>query len=410
MPSDAFNVDHLDDFPAPIRSMIVVASMVGWGVRRHEKGYATILSPDGSTQITLPSNARSIRQSVTRTWWGKVFRYGDPSRVQMLKDFLAEETGEVSFNELKDMFVKGGPLRDTLTRFIADHHGDFPTAQRTFLEAVHNQAIEMGAIPDDRPKEEPQRSVTEQPKPSNGPATLVIERPWQARHTMRASGGEVYESAAVIEQQWSDGSLSYRCSQCDFTSPIPRTVASHYGGKHGRERPTRSAQELSFIDPTVRWVPTERQRGRIARLATEIDGAKTELGADATATAIAEWIVQRRDEASAVTERDTTLTPDGIIDRIRRLVDGGVYADLMARITLLESEVSIAQAKTAADSELVKAALADANATAAEEKAEYEEAIATLRKELHDARERANDAESDLDALRDLLAKRPKSE
>lgn len=307
---------------------LLLALDLGWNATEMRNGMVQIRR--GAVTVNLPSNQRSIKEGVSHAWIKKILRYGDPMKRLYLTSIVDD------FSD-PDPAVRARAIRQMEGLHVFSGDGTPETIARYFSEksAAVADEPELVVVPDEPVVVEP---PPEQP-PAKGDPVVTKIKPWIARHSLRKEGGEVYESRAVLERKWSDGTLDYICPYegCGFTNVAPRPVSAHYGGKHSKERPASQVVSERFLDPGMAWTPSERQAGRIHRLSREIDQAYTGLGEDkATPDNIAEWIVKHRDAERDLTDDTTPLTGDQIVERIRRLVDGGAYADLMARIEQME--------------------------------------------------------------------------
>ena len=385
--------EYLHTFASGAFYVVVCAIETGWATYREAGGSIRLTSPVGAQELRIPSKQRSFRESVIRTWTRKVFRYGDPIKVALLRDLLDDLYGAAT-DEKRTEILSKFPARGPGIELLLGQRDVLPTLVR------HIGSPEPEPEPEPVVMSEPEaedRSIIDQAEEP----TLLTTTPWIAKRAMTAEGGRVYESHAVLERKWSDGAADYLCAfpDCGYAHPEPRSVARHYGGAHGKERPASAAQQDEYLDPGKRWVPTERQAGRIARLAKELKQAKEVLADSPTEFDIAAWIIQQRDLASSPPE-ERVLTSEQVIERIRRLVDGGAYADLMARIAVLEEEVANAT-RTAEETNI------EARVAVIEEEitTRAQELVEVARAHQHEAEARAERAEGDLEALRDLLNK-----
>lgn len=330
--------------------VLMMALDLGWDATELRGQVQLSREHEGShVVVMIPTNQRSIKEQVGKSWMRKVLRYADPIKMAFMQgavddwsstDPVRHARGEKALDSMRSTQVWKDPtlLRDWITP----------------------HAVTPAPEPEPTPESEPE--VEEQPTPvvgevvDNGPTVSKI-RPWIARRSMHKEGGEIYESKAVLERKWTDGSLDYQCAfpGCDsgpdggpYTAPEARTIASHYGGKHGKEAPTlKAAQAESWTDPGISWTPTQRQQGRIARLTAEIlaavEAVPDELHGsnEEIASTLAQFIVKRRDAArESLTDESTPLTSEQVIERVRRLVDGGAYADLLARMEQVEVQAA----------------------------------------------------------------------
>ena len=341
--------------------------------------------------INLPTNQRSIKESVGQSWIRKVIRYADPLKRAMLQAAVEDYDSPIAGDKERARIIMSG-LRSH--EVLLDH-----SALGRIIQTEETPPLEVVAEPEPEPEvqQEQEQPATE--------AEIVKVKPWIARHSMRREGGEVYESKAVLERKWSDGSTDYACPRCEFTNVEPRKVAAHYGGKHGQEHPTgKEAQAQGYIDPAVRWTPTERQRGRIHRLASEMKQALEALGPEMTVDQCAEWIVKHRDDQREhMVDESTPLTPEQAIERIRRLVDGGAYADLMARIEAVETEAAAVKAQADVDRQHERLGAQNAIRALEQRLTEQQEACQDANERVAAAEQDAREAHERWTALRDIV-------
>jgi guanyl-specific ribonuclease Sa len=178
--------------------------------------------------------------------------------------------------------------------------------------------------------------------------SLVSEKPWLARKNPSKEGGVFYESAAVIERTWSDGTVDYRCPFGDFEGDNPRSVSAHYR-KHtmagdGTPREEAASKVIPGIDYTEpvnhrEYQPTDRL---VDALAEWMGSPDNFTDARQLAIAFLTWAHDRPDIEHV--ERDhAPLTDTDIIGRIRLLVGQPLVSEveaLRARIAELEACLS----------------------------------------------------------------------
>jgi hypothetical protein len=373
---------------------------LGWTATEMRNGQVRLTREhDGrAVAINLPTNQRSIKQGVGESWLRKVVRYGDPLRVAVLSSMIdGWNSPDPAERDQSRVIMRGLRSSEVLTD---------PGA----LDRIMKIETPVVVVPDPEPEPEAEPepdSVTEQDEPEQptDEPHIVKVKPWVARHSMRKEGGEVYESKAVLERKWSDGSIDYGCPRCDFTNVEPRRVAAHYGGKHGAEHPAAQASAEMYVDPEVRWTPTERQKGRIHRLAGEMRKALEAIGPEMTVDECAEWIVKHRDEAREhLMDETTPLTDEQVLDRIRRLIDRGAYADLMARIEAVEAEAQAAKAQQDIERRHERLGAENAIHTLEQRLTEQEQAVKDANVKVEEAEARAQEMTDRWKALRDLVA------
>lgn len=370
---------------------------LGWEATvMHNGSLRLSIDHDGrAVAVNLPSNQTSIKEGVARSWLRKVIRYGDPMKMELLTtayqnlnspDSAERASAEAYVRGLHSSGIQKNP--GLLARMIKVEGGgtvaDYAETvlEREIDEVTAEVTREMDALVGAGP-----------PVPDPDPAAervphVVKVKPWMAKHSISGSQARTYESKAVLERKWSDGSADYQCSLCDYTNAEARSVSAHYGKSHP-EQPATPAYEEVMVNPGAHWTPTERQQGRIRRLANEMQAASEALGGEMTAYECAQWIVQHRDEArdKHLEDEGTPLTNDQVVARIRSLVDGGVYADLLARLDEVQMQCAAQVAQARADTEAQMAEMARHDTGA-------KNAVSVIEKRLAEAEEQARVAEA----------------
>jgi|GEM_PF-4746888 len=379
---------------------LLLAMDLGWEATELRSGQVQLSREHENSHVTIliPTSQRSIKQAVGETWIRKIIRYADPMK-------LAFMTAAIDQTRSDDPVVRAQGHANLAT-MRSEQVWDDPSVLGSWLrrEPEHPSEPEPDTEPENTEPDD--EAEAEEPEPVSTEPIIVKVRPWTARYAMRKEGGEVYPSRAVLERKWSDGTMDYGCAYegCDFQATEARTVAAHYGGKHGKETPASRDPAESYVDPSISWVPTERQKGRIARLTKELEAAAVALGNEMTAEMCAEWIVKRRDEArEGLTDESTPLTPEQVIERVRRLVDGGAYADLLARIDTVEAECTARVAQAREDLASKERGAANAIRVLETRLVESEQKVDEATKLAAEAKEAEAEAQARWRALRDLI-------
>lgn len=355
-----FSIDYVEDYSgsleqfedslralryAPAKALLYVGIVTGWTPNRHKA--ITLTAKDG-TSVTIPTNS-GLNNSVFRSLINKIVRHAAPPK-KIDKIALVEEI--TALIKLDPSQIN--TLRDALEQLP-------PFVKESQVAAEPEAPSEAKAVKRKR--------------------RIVKEEPWSAH---RNSRGETYPSEAVMERTWNLAPLTdYACrfDGCDFTDESPHTVAHHHGGhKRGEGRTPQAA--IDGIDPN--HVPNPRRTTRIRRLRREIDGAfagALAAGVDTTdALWLATWIIDHRVDAISSSGEDggtsplEELTSEEILDRIAALADRGRGKVLREQVDTLQTQV---------DGYLTM--MDDTN-----------EALVAMRA-------RAEAAEGDIEALRDLL-------
>ncbi len=273
------------DIHTQLRDLVAIAIDLGWSARNYTVGrkLGVVLRRmhEGRTvEVPLPPT-KSLKDGTISQMYARVRRFSDPAQVAIKGAISGQAKDESLSTEQRD-----AAFRDALPSGLAVAHGE------TALAA---------------------------PAPH-----IVSEAPRLAKGGTGAKAGRFYESDAVIERKWSDGSSDFACawSGCDFTSPSHLTVSSHYA---------RSASHQLVPDPVIIAGPSYLEGDpRIDRLAAQIMEAADLLDKGADATALAAKMIELRDAAKG--EDDAIVSPRELtaeerLERILRLADGGRYLE-----------------------------------------------------------------------------------
>jgi hypothetical protein len=179
---------------------------------------------------------------------------------------------------------------------------------------------------------------------------IVSVKPWMARKQPGKNGGTLYESEAVLERVWDDGTTDYVCSICEYESENPRGVAAHYGKAHTLKGQVPPASQdgphtidPSYTEPTTTrdYRPTERMVDTLMSVLDDILNETADMRE--TALRLLTWMHDRPDIDH--TERPLApLTDKDILNRIRVLVgqpdQSEEIAALQGKNTELANEVA----------------------------------------------------------------------
>lgn len=280
-----------------MRELVRVALELGWTARMGTNRRTVMLrSPNGDKTLAVDPinsiNARLLQQK-QRT----VMRYADPIKVALL-----------------------------------DAAVEMPSAMkgRTSLDGI----VE---------------AMTDGSTTVEGGVSEVSRRPWQARRVSNPAGGVVYDSDAVVEVRYSDGSSAYECAfGCGFRHESnPRSVAAHYGKAHtmkGEVPPAEGGQERidpAYVEPLTHreYTPTERLI-RLLQHAIEEAMEGTWNSRD-LAVAVLRWQHDRVGEGGEPGP-SVPLTDSQIVERIRLMLDTGESVAQQQQIDGLRVELAAA--------------------------------------------------------------------
>lgn len=189
---------------------------------------------------------------------------------------------------------------------------------------------------------------------------MVDRRPWMARKgSSRHGGGRKYESKAVIEREWSDGSVDYVCAYegCNWNSDDPVSVARHYGGTHGAERPVGDTRPPTVFVPDYtetgrrNYRPSRRLVDAVLGVIANADGRlypQWVEDPESLAEAILTWMHERPDLEEVARGPREPMSDEEILERIRALLGQPFAAQvetLSAQVADLSARLGRAEAR-----------------------------------------------------------------
>lgn len=290
-----------------------------WTFTLSTNGHAIGLAPDGITRTSVSKNLSRANRSqqaadVTVKRWEKHM-----TAMQALAD--AEVTDRAR-NEGYDPVLS-------------------PILKEGMRKHVHGAGTALG-----------EAALTEVSEPVSR-VTEVSRAPWLARQGSHRKSGttSLYESGAVVEVTWSNGTLTYACSlsTCDYASENPRSVSSHFRGhvRAGEHEPVGQLSRPSvakdvpvsdFRDDYHRkqYTPSERLLRALEHYLASVGST------DITALAYAalQWYHERPDLEDVEARSHEPLDDGQILAKIRLLVGGrDVELEEAHRHTLTTLEV-----------------------------------------------------------------------
>jgi hypothetical protein len=345
-------------------SLIILALWCGWNVHVHKQWF--FIAHDG-TRLEIPTN-NNLNIKVYRSKVRTIIRHRDPNALGR------------------------APIGAVINEVILHNKLDHDHAQ--ILRQALRDELNVTAF---KPAPPAEAAPAPDPTPLPGwegvvvpevhtlrPREIIRQEPWAAHGHVGSDGiSRTYPSEAVVEREWSDKTIDYACAdpECDYTNDVPRSVSSHFASKHRRGLGRAEQPPADDVDPE--WTP--QRKAQVARLRRELDGALNaalaqgiDWAVEDQAKWLAEWIVEHRADTpvSGSDETDPAdLTPEQILDRIGALVDRGRGKLLREQIDRLSTRVD-----------------------------DYMEALDEARTEAARATARAEHAENDLRAVREMLS------
>lgn len=308
------SLDILDTWPPRWASAITFAQVLGW---------KATLEPNGGVRLRIPGAKSLLVRKPDRR---KSFEQHDKEAADWVEHVLRDRT----------------PIEYR-------RHMSF----RLHLEGVEGV---MKALPNEyQHVEAPTVERREHVKPER---TIVSEKPWMAARSIGADGAHLYPSEAVVQREWSDGSIDYVCAYegCEWSRSNARSVASHYAGTHSRGKGKQPQHEVVAVDPDRSYTPTQRL---VDALAEYLRDARLEGTEEDVALAALRWMHLRPDlgDPEDRTRGPLAREPEGeTLAKIRDLLGED------PRIAALEAERDRWKAEALASAETLARVQADLTA------------------------------------------------
>lgn len=181
-------------------------------------------------------------------------------------------------------------------------------------------------------------------EPTTKTLTLMSEGPMISKSSV---GG--YASNIATQRDWSDGSVTYHCVRCDFTGPKPLSMASHWRKHVHEDERNRGNHEGVRVDlPATAYTPTEERLASLAdRIATAIaegiDWNNLNEAAKHLAYVALAWENSRHSRGESGLREP--LTDTELLNKIRGIVDNGLYQSQQEQIANLAEQLVDTQAK-----------------------------------------------------------------
>ena len=280
-------------------ALIREAEGYGWEGRVSSKGHWIGRSPDGTTTMSVPKKADSGNRTLQncRADFLRWQRQAAINTAAELSPDLAVRTEQIiQVDDALQSMDPSDPLYDVVARGLEKKAAE--NLRRVDEVIVAHALAEVEAEMEQE---------------------METREPWLA-----SRGSTVYPSKAVVEVKQGDTVLRYECSQCEWSSDVPQTVAAHYRRAHAF-RKGRTPQEPS-VARNPNYQPTERLIVALEDWLAE-HGEDWETPRD-LAVLMLQWQHARPDLPMPTPAEP--LTADQMIDRIRRIIDNGAqYEALM---------------------------------------------------------------------------------
>ena len=307
----AISRSDLRGFHKDLQEVVLMALDTGWTATRQSNGGIRLHAPDGVNTAYVPMTTKPSR-NVAQTLRRKVVKHADTLRLAAV--------------------MAGSSIE---------------------------QEVRLGEIPPEPPREPRQRAkVEEKPEAEDErpAATVESERPIVAKKAPGKDGGTVYESQAIVERKWSDGTTDYRCARCEYAHHNYRSVSAHNGKAH-RAAVAEATLPVTLVDPGYTESPHRGYTPSPRLLAAFIEALGSDyatLPPSALAERMLTWWHERPDIGVPGERRLKDLSAEECLQRIRQIADRGETLTLRDEVESLRVEAAqareaLAEARAAAE-------------------------------------------------------------
>lgn len=295
-----------------VAEVIETAVMFGWKMHISGASSVTIISHDERKKYHFSANGRASN-SLTRIK-RDVIRFGDPKKLLIADSIIGikdKDIAQMAMTLLPNLGDKGT---------VVDH--------RPALEAEAREKAKAtpAAMPQ---KKEPVSSDSEPER------HIVSEKPMVAK----ASEGKGYDSKVAIERTWSDGTIDYKCVDCDYSAPNRLSIRSHRTRADHQKRGSETKRFKAEVPNAASYAPRQT---RIDALAAHLAGmfADGEFDPEKIARESLTWVHEQSKKGTILADEREPMTPDETLDRIRALLDNGAQ---VAAITERDEQIDALQ-------------------------------------------------------------------
>lgn len=342
---------------------ITLAAGFGWRIISTAKGTSLTLIPYDNGPKRIHLSAKNRNRGALRKQIKTLVKYADPNSRDFVSDAIADDSLPQEAQELaKSLFMESGGHR------IASGQA-FQTEEEAFPEPEKPE-----------PKPKPKKaSVDEQARQRvTRERHIISERPAMMHQHIKGGTGRSYPSKTTVERRWSDGTTDYVCS-VSGCSKEPSQNRLAFSGSHwamhvrkGEAEPfdesearASTVEDPSYTEPAYtrqRSEPTRRETLIKALQAVDLKSISVEDLADTVLAVLESTGIGGGSEPKELTDAE-------VLNRIRRLVDRGHYADQEQQILQRDQQIEDLMTYSERREQELEAAVLDAQqrATAAEE-------------------------------------------
>jgi hypothetical protein len=321
MSRSEFDRSSLPSWMSPdLKEIVGVASVVGWKVHvsSDSVGIHSPVREDKRWVFTAGRRSTYPLNRIRR----EVARWCDPKIARI----VIEGDAAIKDPALRKMLVDALPTIEDAT---VDH-----TAEEEQARIEKEQRRSKGPDPIE------QRDL----RPS---AHIVSEKAMLAKGK---SHDAAYQSETTIERRWSDGTVDYKCTECDYTSPNRLSPSKHYANTHSVGQAPKPPQFKADVPDAAVYRP---RRKRVEALSAMLRGLMDAgwTDPDVLAEKALQWVHEQSRQGTEHAAETEDLTPEDILNRIRLLLDDGGMAQVQQAVASLEQQVVDLESRLTAERE-----------------------------------------------------------
>lgn len=319
MPLFDHNGFHPDMLPTHLKKdakeLISYAVILGWKCHLTTNKSVTIIAPPPNESKKYHFGLSGRNGNNLNRVKRDVIRFADPERLMLaaVAGEAGDETGRAAAGLLAEIATRDGGAD------VIDQRPEPKPKPRP----AEKQPVEEPASSESEPDEK----------------HLLFEKPMLAK----ASDGEGYESQVALERHWSDGSIDYKCVDCDYSSPNRLSIRSHRTKRDHQKREAREPRFKTDVPDAATYAPRQTRVEALAALLAEMQGEDPEAIARAALT----WVHEQSRRGTGLAEEREPMTAEETLERIKALVDSSgerlaekqKMAEMEERIAAMEAQI-----------------------------------------------------------------------
>lgn len=319
---------------AEIREIIETAVMFGWKMHVSSAHSVTLVSYDERKKFHFSRTNRASKSlnQIKRD----IIKFGEPEKLLMADSILGMKD-----RELAQMATTLLPaLGDEGT--VVDHR---PALEKE-AEEKKEAALEYAR---DLTKKRPVSTGNSEPTAAAAVAEGEVARAAESPYILtekpmmaKARDGQAYASRVAIERHWSDGTVDYKCVDCDFTSKDRLSIRGHRTRKDHQKRGIERAKVVQGDVPLA--ASYKPRKDRVEALAQAIADAMAAGATDPESIALEAlmWVHEQSKKGTRYAAEFEPMSAEETLERIRSLIAGEAQFEALTekdqQIEVLQSQ------------------------------------------------------------------------